>query len=196
VAQPTLIVAAATRPYPGETANGDAWTVQWHDGVCRIAVIDGLGHGPQAAAAAQRAVETLVAQPHLGPAVALQTCHRALAGSRGAAMAVVAVEPGAARLTFAGVGNVEAQLWDGETPQRPVSYRGIVGSALPTIREFQLALAPDGLLLLHTDGISARFDASRLPEFAHRQPQTLADAILARAARPTDDATIVVARLA
>ena len=32
-------MAAASRPHPNETANGDAWAVDWHDGACRIALI-------------------------------------------------------------------------------------------------------------------------------------------------------------
>ena len=56
----TLNIATATRPHPHETLSGDLWTVQWAaDGACRLAVIDGLGHGPAAHEAASAAVRAL-----------------------------------------------------------------------------------------------------------------------------------------
>ncbi len=58
-----VAVAVAARPYPGETVSGDAWQIDWHESVCRIALIDGLGHGSQAAAAALAAVAALAAEP-------------------------------------------------------------------------------------------------------------------------------------
>ena len=52
MAQDSISIVAATRPHPHETLCGDLWTVQWAaDSSCRLAVIDGLGHGPVARAA-------------------------------------------------------------------------------------------------------------------------------------------------
>ena len=51
-----VAIAVAARAYPGETVSGDAWQVDWHGSVCRIALVDGLGHGSQAAVAASAAV--------------------------------------------------------------------------------------------------------------------------------------------
>jgi hypothetical protein len=193
VADRPVVVAAAGRPRPGEAISGDAWAVDWHGGVCRIAVVDGLGHGPEAAAAAQAALKALQAQPDLDPAEALRLCHRALAGTRGAAISVAAIDLVAARLTYAGVGNIEAHLRQRGQRQRPIAYRGIVGYALPTIRPAEFTLEADWLLVMHTDGVSARLDLDCLVEFTDRQPQALADAALRRVRQQTDDATVVVA---
>jgi serine phosphatase RsbU (regulator of sigma subunit) len=190
-------VAAATRPYPGESANGDAWATAWPPGACRIAVVDGLGHGPAAAAAAAAATAALAAQPELGPVEALQLCHGALAKSRGAAIAIARIDPADQRLTYAGVGNVEARLWSGGEARRLIAYRGVIGVVLPrTIRAFEHPLDDDWLLLLHTDGVSSRFALDGPREAAARAPAELAAAVLAGWGRPTDDATVVVARTA
>jgi serine/threonine protein phosphatase PrpC len=193
VAPRTVTVVGASRPYPGETANGDAWSVDRHASAYRIAVIDGLGHGPAAAAAARLAVEALAARPHLLPAEALRTCHEALRGSRGAAISVAHVDAAQTRLIYAGVGNVEARLWLAGGWQRQIAYRGVVGLTLPTIHAFEVALDPEWLLLLHTDGVSARLDPDALPAATRRTPQALADAILRQWGRATDDATVVAA---
>ena len=194
MADEPITIAAASRSYPGETANGDAWTVQWHGGICRIAVIDGLGHGPAAAAAAQRATDVLKAHPALAPGEAVHACHAALQRTRGAVMSLVGIDLDAGNLTYASVGNVEAQLWQSGQTQRLMASRGIVGVTLPTLRPFMVALERHWLLLLHTDGVSARFAVDSLPEFTSAAPDSLAMAVLAGWGRSTDDATVVVAR--
>src|SRR4051812_27934099 len=106
-----LTIAVATRTYPGETVSGDAWTVEWSGPVWRLALVDGLGHGPLAAEAAQAALACLRARPDLDPMAALAACHGALRGTRGAALSIATVDTARQRLTFVGVGNVEARVW-------------------------------------------------------------------------------------
>ncbi|HEX5416648.1 MAG TPA: SpoIIE family protein phosphatase [Chloroflexota bacterium] len=192
MAEELVTVAAATRNFPGEKVSGDAWQVDWSGEICRIAVVDGLGHGPAAAEAAGRAIAALAAHPELGPVEAIQTCHRALVGTRGAAMSVVSIDPGAMRLIFAGLGNVDAHLWL-HRRQRLSADRGIVGSLLRTLHPITFDLTPNWFLAIHSDGISSRFEVTppqlRTPAYL----TALADQVLQRWARPTDDATIVVA---
>lgn len=173
--------------------SGDAWRVDWDGEVCRIAVIDGLGHGPQAAAAALAATADLAAHPGRDPAAAVQGCHEALKSTRGAAILVARIDVGAGLLTVAGVGNVEARLWQNGRTQHLVSDRGIVGSVLPRVQPATVALAPNWLLLVYTDGIRNRFDLGALWESAP-DGQGCAEALLAGWGRPTDDATALVAQ--
>jgi serine phosphatase RsbU (regulator of sigma subunit) len=193
MAHDTVALVVATRPHPHETLSGDLWTVQWAaDGSCRIAVIDGLGHGPPAHAAAQAAVRALAAAPDLPPDRALAACQRPLVGTRGAAIGIARIEVAAGRLTFAGVGNVEGRLWQPGDERRLLAQRGIVGGAMPTIRPIDHPLAADWMLMLHSDGISDRFASDTLPGWGG-PAQALADAILQRHGRATDDATVVLA---
>jgi hypothetical protein len=193
VATPTVAVAAATRPYPGEVANGDAWLATWTAAGCRIALIDGLGHGPEAAVAARTAIGALALAPDLAPAAALHRCHAVLPGTRGAVISIAQIASDGTQLVYAGIGNIEAQLWQAGQAHRPIAYRGIVGAVIPTIRSFTIPLEPDWVLLLHTDGIRARFAIAALAGFPERNLGRLADTVLADWARPTDDATVVVA---
>lgn len=190
MADQTLIIVTAARSYPGETVSGDAWQVDWHEHTCRLALIDGLGHGAAAADAAQAACAVLTAEPSLHPAAALQHCHVALRGTRGAAIVIVQIDLDSGQLTFAGVGNVEGRLRHAGRDHRLTSARGIVGATTPTIRPELFSLTSDWLLLLHSDGISSRFI---LPDPID-DPQHLADTILTTSGRTTDDATVVVVR--
>jgi hypothetical protein len=189
-------IGAASRTFPGESANGDGWAATWDGAACRLTVVDGLGHGPEAAAATRAALDALAARPALPPGDALRACHAALGGTRGAAISVARIEPARRHLSFAGVGNVEARLWaNGPTgpASRPIAYRGIVGSALPTVRVADYDLADGWLLILHTDGVSARFELDAAGGRGAIDPQALAETLLARWGRQTDDATAVVA---
>jgi serine phosphatase RsbU (regulator of sigma subunit) len=185
-----LLIAAASRPYPGESVSGDAWGADWRDGRCRIAVIDGLGHGPAAAAAATQALAALAAEPALAPDAALRRCHAALRHSRGAAMAVAWIDVPAARLVWAGVGNIEARLWNAGGGEWLATDRGIVGAAMPRLHPIERRLAADWRLLIHTDGISNRFTLDATCPAPDRLDDLVAG-ILARWGRATDDATVV-----
>jgi serine phosphatase RsbU (regulator of sigma subunit) len=191
-----VAVAGVTRPYPGEVANGDAWQARWHGAICRLAVIDGLGHGPSAASAAAAALAALAETSARGLETTLRVCHEALIGTRGAAISLADVDLTARQLTYVGVGNVEARLWLPTRTQRLITQRGIVGAILPTLRTFEAPLATGWHLVMHSDGVSARFELSGLdgsPTSGEADPQRLAEAILERWSRTTDDATVLVA---
>ncbi len=173
--------------------SGDAWRIDWDGDTCCIAMVDGLGHGPQAAAAAAAATSTLAAHPALDLVTAMQECHKALQGTRGAALLMIRIAVEARELTFAGVGNVEAQLWSSGQTKHLVSDRGIVGGALPRVRPVTISLEAEWLLLMYTDGIRNRFDLPTLLQTA-AGADTLAHALLNDWSRSTDDATVLVAQ--
>ncbi|HET9015204.1 MAG TPA: SpoIIE family protein phosphatase [Thermomicrobiaceae bacterium] len=180
------------RNHPAETVCGDAWTVDWVGSCCRVAVIDGLGHGPAAAEAARAAVLRLEQDASLDPAAALLACHHALKGTRGAAATIAAIDLSATRLTYAGVGNVEGRLVTPGGDERLVAFRGIVGGHHLHLRPLSLDLVEPWTFILHTDGVSARFDTDDVPELESGDPSQVASAILERYGRDHDDATVVV----
>jgi negative regulator of sigma-B (phosphoserine phosphatase) len=103
--------ATAGRPLPGEHVSGDQpIAVGIGDDAALFGVIDGLGHGPDAATAAIRAVDVLKNARNERLEVLVQLCHRVLGGSRGAAITLARVDFGAGTLTWTGVGNVTAHL--------------------------------------------------------------------------------------
>jgi serine phosphatase RsbU (regulator of sigma subunit) len=193
VADHPIVVGVAIRPHPAETVSGDAQVVHWVGEVCRIAVIDGLGHGVEAASAAACAISVLDRHLDLDPAEAIRYCHAAMGGTRGAAISVARLDLAKGELVYAGIGNVEAHLWQNGRRERLISYRGIVGSAMRTIRPFTLRLGEDWALLMHSDGISARADLQALDLSPPWDPEVLARAVLERYARSHDDALALVA---
>jgi serine phosphatase RsbU (regulator of sigma subunit) len=192
----SVVFGIAGRPYPGEQVSGDDWQLDHHAHGFRVSMIDGLGHGQPAANAAAAAKALLASRPELGPVEALRACHAALFSTRGAAMWIANVYPTQSKLTYAGVGNVDARLWQEGRQHRLVAQRGIVGAALPTVRLYEVTLKHHWVLLVHTDGVREHFDADSLPDLLTSDPQAMADGILLAWGRPTDDALVLVARLA
>lgn len=186
-----LVVSAASRPHPAELVSGDAWIVLWCSVTCRIVVVDGAGHGPEARDAATHALSVVEATDTLSPAETIRACHVALHGSRGAAILAVTIHPRAGTIVFCGAGNVEGRLRTAARQSHLAASRGIVGRYLPSLREETLLL-PAGapwVLALHTDGVSSRFT---LGEASVRDPEALAQHIVRSFGRQTDDATVVV----
>ncbi|HYS82220.1 MAG TPA: SpoIIE family protein phosphatase [Anaeromyxobacteraceae bacterium] len=188
--------ASAGAALEGEVESGDVHVVAGFDGGVLVGVIDGLGHGPEAAEAAREAariLEELAGEPL---STLVEQCHEALRKTRGAVMTLASFDERASMMTWMGVGNVEAILLRSgraEPPAREgVALRGgVVGYHLPTLRESSLPVSYGDTLVLATDGIRSGFVAG-LP--GQGTPQEIADAVLARYARGSDDALVVVAR--
>ena len=157
--------------------------------------MDGLGHGPEAAADSALAAAALSKHPEFSPADALHLCDRALRGRRGAAISIATIDIARAHLEYAGIGNVEGRLLQSTRMERLISFRGIVGVAMRTIRPFSLTLEPSWLLALHTDGISQRFDMPPITAVTGSALDRAAQSIVDRWGRSHDDATLVLVTL-
>ena len=199
VGAPALIEwGVASLALPGEAESGDRHLVKPVGTGVLVAVVDGLGHGAEAASAAKAAVAALERHASESPVRLIEHCHRALQGTRGAVMSVAALNRHDRSMTWVGVGNVEGLLVYGDGAARSGASRatlvmrgGIVGSELPRLYPVVLPIAPGDTLFFATDGIREGFAEGLSPEAA---PQQLADQILARYGKGTDDALVVVAR--
>ena len=91
---PELILLG--RPHPRETLSGDMAMVNRRGDKMRLAVADGLGHGPLAREASRRAVESLRATVALSLEEAVLAAHEQIATTRGATLGLAEVDLGTA----------------------------------------------------------------------------------------------------
>jgi anti-sigma regulatory factor (Ser/Thr protein kinase) len=187
---PVIRCAGLIRPITGETECGDDFAaVRAGDTVTAI-LCDGLGHGPLAAAAARRAVAAVLDQPAGEPAALLERVHRRMAGTRGGAVGIVQLTGSLAR--FAGLGNVAASILSDGTRKSMLSVPGIAGFQARTIRQFEYDVPPGAAVILHSDGISSRWEVAAVPGLAARDPLVIAAVLLAEAGQHRDDAGVLV----
>ncbi len=180
-------IGAAMRPKPGEVECGDAYVVTWQDDGALIAVIDGLGHGPEAAAASRAAREHIEAHGGDSPGTLMQGLHKAMAHTRGAAVALMRIRPRAGEMLHSAVGNVEVAGLSKEDV-RPLCTPGIVGYNMRRVVERSFPIHGGDILVAFTDGVSRRFD---LEAYRHLEAQNLAEAVLIDWGKNHDDATCV-----
>jgi anti-sigma regulatory factor (Ser/Thr protein kinase) len=188
-----LEIGAVCLPKPGEVARGDAWAVEWRGGHCVILVVDGLGHGPDAAAAAMAAVNALRTHPQLSPAALIEFAHGALRSTRGAAMAVADLDL-AGEVRYAGIGNIAGVVREPNGARHMVSHAGIVGHEVRKIQEFVYPWSQDSLLVMHSDGLATQWNLDQYPGLVGRHPTLIAGVLYRDFARGRDDVTVVVAK--
>ena len=193
----TISYGIATRTRQGETVTGDRYVIRQHPSGVLLAVIDGLGHGADAASAADSAAQVLSTHPSTDVVDLLKACHDRLRSSRGVVMTVVSITPAAHIITAIGVGNVQGMIvrhGDGEAaPERDfvVLRGGVVGHLMPALRQSVMQVSAGDLVVLATDGVGIEFMTE---ERFSQPPQVIADRMLSRYAVPTDDALVLVAR--
>ena len=193
-AQP-FAIGAIRVPYPGEEVCGDDVAVMpMGEGRCMILVVDGLGHGLGAAAAAEEATRLFRAHPSAGPEAVMTMLHDGLRGTRGAAAAVADVDLRTRTVRFAGVGNIAGCVRGDERSQGMISHHGTLGHQAHRFQEFRYPWPEQSLVVLHSDGLSARWDLAGYPGLAGRHPMVIAAVLYRDHGRRTDDASIVVLR--
>ena len=186
-------LGAISIPVRNERVNGDAWDCAKHDGMLTVMVVDGLGHGlpaHEAASAASDAFRTAKG----APAEKLRTMHDALKRTRGAAVAIAELDAGKDTMRFAGVGNISATMIDPSARRSAVSLYGIVGHDVREFREFTYPWSRESCLIMHSDGLTTRWDLDRYPGLLTHDPALIAGVLWKDHRRQNDDSTVVVAR--
>ncbi len=152
----------AGRIAPGERVSGDLPVMFTWQGGALVGLIDGLGHGAQAAFAAQRAADAIEPWARRPLPELVQRCHEAIRDTRGVVLTLVSIDAIAGTTTALGVGNVEAFLYrlaDDAAPERETILLrgGVVGYQLPSLQATELSMAPNDRLVFATDGIRDDF---------------------------------------
>ncbi|MGW4909011.1 ATP-binding protein [Streptomyces sp. NPDC004270] len=193
--------AGVTRPISGESVCGDAWAVRTVAGdddadhpALLVMLCDGLGHGPLAERASQAAVTAFRGAHDLSPDGVLDAVHRALRGTRGGAVAVARIEPAAGRVLYCGIGNVSGFLVGDRGRRALLSAPGIVGAHMRRLRTFEERLPEHGALVMHSDGLTERWDPEALPGLLGHSPLVMAGQLLREAGVRRDDASVIVVK--
>jgi hypothetical protein len=237
-------IAALSRPFPGESQNGDGYLIAGLDdeadsrpavitslgskypeslaqtldasgwGRILIAVIDGVGHGAEAAVVTKKLIDCLQGNLDCELSDLVKKCHQSVLHSRGAALGIAVVDKRKSNIEYLGVGNVRAQLGPLDMAKRSIdinglhlrstgdekkvhefiSNNGIVGYNLPSrLASFAHEYLPDNMIVMFTDGIEEKFSIKSVSSFADQHPASLAESVLSEFGKSSDDATIVIA---
>lgn len=191
---PSFESGGVSVPYPGEHVCGDAFAIQETDGRVQVLVVDGLGHGPLAAAAATRAAELFAGHPEVGPVDLMRRLHDGLRPTRGAAGAIVEVDGRRGSVRYCGVGNIAATILVNGATRSLVSHHGTLGHDARKIAEFHYPWVTGALLVLNSDGLVSNWTLAGYPGLSERAVSLIAAILYRDFRRQRDDATVVVLR--
>ena len=186
----------AARALDGQPQSGDLHLVKTTEAGALVAVVDALGHGADAAAVAQTAISTIERWTGEPLVALLERCDRALRLTRGAVLSLAGFDEATKTMTWVGVGNVEGVFLKADPAARPARESmllrgGVVGYRLPSLMSSVRRVDPGDLLVVATDGIRTDFAEHVV---AGAPAKAMADRLLQRCGKGTDDALVLVVR--
>lgn len=187
-------IGVVALPKLGEEVSGDASAWAGNDHRSLFLVVDGLGHGPAAASAAAAAIRVFHDHAHQSPQRIVEAAHAALRSTRGAALAIAEINFERQTVCFAGIGNISASISSATEHHNLVSYNGTVGHEVRKISEFTYPWYVNGLLIMHSDGISTQWNLDRYPGLSQKHPSLIAGVLHRDFHRERDDVTVLAAK--
>ena len=189
-----LDMGVAAFTLPGQVECGDRHVIAPFDGGVLLAVIDGVGQGIEAAEVAKTAENVLKNHPEEALEPLIKRCHEELRGTRRVVMSLASFNRAEKTMTWAGTGNIQGYLLPMNMLSPPRSLllcTGTLGQKLGLVYPTVIPTTPGDTLIFATDGLREDFyqDVN-----LKQSPQQLADEIMARSARRTDDALVLVGR--
>lgn len=186
-------VGSYTRPMLGQISGGDLAIVIHHAAGLLMVMVDITGHGERAFELSNQVNALVQSYPHLPANELMMLLHRSLAGTIGAAIGILNVDPHEATFAYLGVGNtgvarVRGKHWRG------VSRDGLVGSRLPKLIPVEGELAAGDVFLLWTDGISEIDGPKYLRQNVTEPAKRVATQLVTTLGKPHDDAGCIVFR--
>jgi hypothetical protein len=196
---PTELASQLTileRTHPREVQCGDMSFVECRASKLRLAVIDGLGHGPAAREAAQRATLALSGQLAASLEEVVLRAHDHAASTRGATLGVVDIDLEDRSLRATTVGNIRIALFlGGGRIWSPCGTDAVLGHGRGSlhgkleVRVEQHPLPSDAMLALFSDGLQSQL---RLPWQRSVDPEELALQLFSNYGTASDDGTLML----
>jgi anti-sigma regulatory factor (Ser/Thr protein kinase) len=189
-----MVVGFAGRPVSGEEVSGDSWAMRDDGAIAVFIVADGLGHGVHASEASVEAVSAFRNFTDTDPALVLGRVHRALRGTRGAAVAVARVDRNEHSVRYAGIGNISGIVVSPAKTQFMIAHNGTAGHEATRFQEFVYAFPESSTLIMHSDGLTTSWNLESYPGLRFHHPAVIAGTLYRDATRSRDDVCVIVAR--
>lgn len=189
--------SVAVQMREGESISGDHYLIHRMENRVLVAVIDGVGHGPEAAVASRKAGATLEANIEQPLVYLFSACHKELKDTRGVVMSIAIFDESEGNMAWLGVGNVHGRLLRADKTsttleEELLQYSGVLGHTMPAVLASRILPVTKGdVLILATDGIHSEFTKDL---HIGRSAQQITNDILLKDSRGTDDALVLVAK--
>lgn len=182
-------------PKPGEEACGDGIYVSHTPERLLMFLGDGLGHGPDAEAAVQAAVDALKNTEETSTCDIIRHLHKSVKKTRGLVGSIAICNFREKKWRICGVGNVNTRT-HGTAYKNHISYNGIIGMNIPATLNEQIVPYERGqCIIMCSDGIKTRWDLQKHTNIFRYDPTIAAAAIYKDFSRKTDDTSVLITRI-
>lgn len=193
---PLAEIRSVVLPKPGEEACGDGFFFTEGPDCIRLFLGDGLGHGPDAAAAVQAAGKAFLEMESTDPVDIIRQLHPAVKKTRGLVGTVVVFDVKARCWRLCGVGNIATRIAGPSVQKNYMAYNGIIGLNVPnTLNVQELAYEKGQLLVMCSDGLKSKWDFHRYPAIGRYDLSILAATLIKDFARLTDDMSVAACKI-
>lgn len=188
-------VGLCLRPHPGHSVSGDAVLERHCDGGLLFGVVDAMGHGVRAAGVARMASRAFYESGMRRPAAIVEELHDELvdSSSSGCVCGIGFLDFATGRLEYASVGDVSCRVL-GTRHVFLNGSQGTVGMRYRYAQEHNVVLEPTSLVVLHSDGVSARKVSALGRPALFASAQRAAETVVQMCSQGTDDASCLVIR--
>lgn len=185
---------AVNVPLGGTGESGDSWLVTADNRHLAALTVDGLGHGPAAAAASRAAVAVLAGRPVTDPVLALGQAHEAMRGTRGGVIGIAVIDLVTGELSYAGAGNISGWVLAGGKPEGLLSRPGTAGTQAspPHSHVMRVRWQAGATLILASDGLRTMHDLRFYDGLRGHDPSVAAAVLYRDFERGTDDGCVLV----
>lgn len=183
-------------PKPGEKVSGDGAYFKQKKDRFELFLGDGLGHGPDAHLAVQKAISALDACNESSPVEALRYLNREVKKTRGLVGTMGIYYPQQKIWKICGIGNIATRMQQLVGFKNHMSYNGIIGMNIPNTLKEQVAPHERGqIIILCSDGIKTRWELQKYVGIFKYDLSILAAVIYKDFSRKTDDMSVMVCRV-
>lgn len=191
-----LLIRSINIAKPGESVCGDGLKARLLENHSLFLIGDGLGHGPQAKEAMDKAIAVFNETMSSDPAEIIRELNAGVKRTRGLVATVVVLDHHSKKGLMCGVGNISSRIQQGLVSRNYTPNNGIVGMNIPNrIENFSFDLEKMQQLIFCSDGIRTKWDLIKYHNILKYDPMMLAAILYKDNARLTDDMTILIVKL-
>lgn len=181
------------RPCTGQVVSGDAVFAKLSDTGLLVAIIDILGHGPEAEELATKVLDFLESHCTRDLLHSMRLLHDFMTNTRGGAVGLCYCDIPKETISYVGIGNTVIKKF-GETKTNLPSLDGTVGLYMRTPKQFSMPICKGDLVILHTDGVSSQFTREQYAAIDKDRPMVVSREIIQRFGKDFDDAACAAFR--
>lgn len=187
-------VGCLLAPIQGETVCGDGLSFYGRGRRVICIAVDGLGHGPGAAEASEKALRVFDEHREKTPESIVHRLHGALRATRGAVVAVAEIDLDQRKIRYCGVGNISSSILSDSKTQSMVSHNGTVGHVMTRAAQLEYDFPRNSILVMHSDGLTSQWSLDKYAGLRQRHPGLIAGVLYRDFKRGRDDASVLAVR--